>query len=429
MMDISLRNTLCAMIVCMCGCMVLLGSCDSSVPSGMTNGEETCVADTDFVAPDTCWLTEDEPLHYVRIGAVGDIMVHDYQMKKAYRSDSDTFDFSPVFSQMQSFLDANDLLIGNLETVFAGKGKGRKKDVYGYASFPYFNAPDCFASTLSEAGFDLLATANNHTMDCYPQGVSATLDLLDSLHILHHGTSRDSVERERLCIVERNGVKIGFCSYTYSLNGVYVPKDKLYMVNEFCKHDKAKISGMCDVVRRLKGAGVDFTIAYLHCGTEYQRRPNKYQKMLADSLHKAGCDLILMSHPHILQHMDVLPASDSAPRTLVAYSLGNFISSQVCRGEIAKDIGALLQVDVKKKKDSTYICGVSVVPTYSFWRKKYIGVMPVITAHDCPDEVTALYTKDKKRIREAYDDALEVLRGDMDSTLWSVDKDCYRLKW
>lgn len=425
----KLQSNLQAIIISAISGILLFSSCDLSAPYGKTSAGKGCAVDTDSVAPDTCLLTEDEPLHYLRIGAVGDIMLHDYQMKKAYRPDSDTFDFSPVFRQIQSFLDANDLLIGNLETVFAGKGKGRKKDVFGYASFPYFNAPDCFASTLVEAGFDLLATANNHTMDCYPQGVSATLDLLDSLHILHHGTSRDSVERERLCIVERNGIKIGFCSYTYSLNGVFVPKDKLFMVNEFCNHDKAKISGMCDVIRRLKGAGADFTVAYLHSGTEYQRRPNHYQTMLADSLHLAGCDLILMSHPHILQRMDILPASDSTPRTLVAYSLGNFISSQVCRGEIAKDIGALLQVDIVKKKDSTFITGVSVVPTYSFWRTNYIGVLPVITAHDCPDEVVTLYPKDRKRVREAYDDALEVLRGDMDSTLWSVEEDCYRLKW
>ncbi|MCR5497214.1 MAG: CapA family protein [Paludibacteraceae bacterium] len=410
-------------------CTLLINSCGQG---GSTNGKTSVQADTlclDSIMRDTMPLSEDEPLHMLRIGAVGDLMVHDYQMKKAYRNDSDTFDFSPVFRQIQSYLDENDLLIGNLETVFAGKEKGRKADVYGYASFPYFNAPDCFAATLADAGFDLLATANNHTMDSYPEGVAATLNLLDSLHILHHGTARDSAERERLCIVERNGIKVGFCSYTYSLNGVFVPKNKRFMVNEFCKYDSAKVSGMCETIRRLRRAGADFTVAYLHCGTEYQKSPNRYQRRMADSLHRAGCDLILMAHPHILQRMEILPAESTLPRSLVAYSLGNFLSSQVFHDSIPKDIGAILQVDIVKRRDSTFIKNVYVVPTYTYWRPKHIGVLPVVKAHDSPEEVIKLRPKDKKRINHAYDDALRILRGTMDSTLWSIEGDRYRLAW
>ncbi|MBR5696978.1 MAG: CapA family protein [Paludibacteraceae bacterium] len=409
--------------------VILATSCGLDNASKRAVDEQADSLCVDSIMPDTSVLVEDEPLRRLRIGAVGDLMMHDYQMEKAYRNDTDTFDFSPIFQQIQSYLDENDLLIGNLETVFAGKEKGRRADVYGYASFPYFNAPDCFAATLAEAGFDLLATANNHTMDGYPEGVTATLNLLDSLHILHHGTSRDSTERERLCIVERNGIKVGFCSYTYSLNGVFVPKNKRFMVNEFCKYDSAKVSGMCETIRRLRREGADFTVAYLHCGTEYQKQPNRYQRRMADSLHRAGCDLILMAHPHILQRMDILPADSTAPKSLVAYSLGNFLSSQVFRDSIPKDIGAILQVDIVKKKDSTFIQNVYVVPTYTYWRSNHIGVLPVVKAHDKPDEVIKLWAKDKKRIRHAYDDALRVLRGGMDSTLWSITDDRYRLEW
>lgn len=409
--------------------VILLTSCGQDNPTqGKVGGQADSLC-VDSIAPDTMPLSEDEPLHMLRIGAVGDLMVHDYQMKKAYRNDTDTFDFSPVFRQIQSYLDENDLLIGNLETVFAGKEKGRRADVYGYASFPYFNAPDCFAATLAEAGFDLLATANNHTMDSYPEGAAATLNLLDSLHILHHGTSRDSAERERLCIVERNGIRVGFCSYTYSLNGVFVPKNKRFMVNEFCKYDSAKVSGMCETIRRLRRAGADFTVAYLHCGTEYQKQPNRYQRRMADSLHRAGCDLILMAHPHILQRMEILPAEDTLPRSLVAYSLGNFLSSQVFHDSIPKDIGAILQVDIVKRRDSTFIKNIYAVPTYTYWRSNHIGVLPVVKAHDSPEEVIKLRPKDKKRINHAYDDALRVLRGTMDSTLWSIEGDRYRLAW
>ena len=116
--------------------VILLASCGQDNPFRGKVGGQADMLCVDSIMPDSMSLSEDEPLHMLRIGAVGDLMVHDYQMKKAYRNDSDTFDFSPVFRQIQSYLDENDLLIGNLETVFAGKNKGRKADVYGYASFP-----------------------------------------------------------------------------------------------------------------------------------------------------------------------------------------------------------------------------------------------------------------------------------------------------
>lgn len=426
------RDCFCRLGKCVLPLFLFFVSCERSGVPGGNSGirEDSLLVDSlqvDSLPMDEP-MAEEDTLHTLRIGFVGDIMVHDYQMEKAYDEKTDSFDFSPVFKQIQPFLDANGLLIGNLETVFAGKNKGRSSKVHGYASFPYFNAPDCFAATLAEAGFDLLATANNHTMDCKPEGVVATLNLLDSLGILHHGTSRDSLERERLCIVERGGIKVGFCSYTYSLNGVFVPKDKRFMVNEFCKYDSAKVSGLCENVRRLRTSGADFTVAYLHCGTEYQKNPNRYQRQMADSLHHAGCDLVVMSHPHIIQRMEVLPAEDSLPRTLVAYSLGNFVSSQVCRGDISKDLGMILQVDVEKRRDSVSISGVTVVPTCTYWRRDHIGVLPVITAFETPDSVIALRPKEKVRVVEAYDEVMDVLGGDADS-LWRVEGDHYRFKW
>lgn len=375
-------------------------------------------------------VIEKDTVYSLKISAVGDLMVHDYQIMKARRKDTDSFDFSPVFKQVQPYLDEADLLMGNLETVFAGKNKGRNDNVCGYASFPYFNSPNSFGEALASAGFDILTTANNHTLDSYPEGVISTLDLLDSLKIKHVGTARDSVEKERLCIIGKNGIKIGFSGYTYSLNGIRKPKDKPYLVNEFVNYDTLKISEMCEEVRRLRKAGADFVVTYVHCGTEYQKRPNRYQQKVADSLYMAGSDLILMSHPHILQKLDVKTTSDSLRKCLVAYSLGNFVSGQVSKEETYKDIGAILEVIVRKEKDSTFIGGVSVIPTYSYWRKDHIGVLPVIKAHDHPEQMSIqLRRKDTVNINRAYHHTLEVLRGDMDSTKWQIGQERYVLDW
>lgn len=389
-------------------------------------GEEPIVTETLSIPSDT---TSINAVKRLKISAVGDIMMHDYQMMKAYRNDSDTFDFSPVFRQIQPYLNESDLLLGNLETVFGGKKKGRDTSVYGYGTFPYFNAPDCFAATLAEAGFDWLSTANNHTLDSYQEGAIRTLNLLDSLHILHQGTARDSAEQASLCLIEKNGIKVGLCSFTQSLNGIGLPSDKAYMVNEFRKYDSAKVSKIYENIHRLKTAGADFTIAYLHCGTEYQKRPNRYQRRLADSLNKIGCDLILMSHPHILQRMAILTSKDSLRKSLVAYSLGNFLSSQVFSDSIPKDMGAILNIELEKDSSGTHIKAISVVPTYNYWRKDHIGVLPVIQAHNHPDSTFKLYKKDKERIKDAYEQTLRTLRGNMDSTLWSIGEDRYHLEW
>ena len=86
-------------------------------------------------------------------------------------------------------------------------------------------------------------------------------------------------------------------------------------------------------------------------------------------------------------------------------------------------------MDIVKRRDSTFIKNVYVVPTYNYWRSDHIGVLPVVKAHDNPKEVIKLRPKDKKRINHAYDDALRVLRGTMDSTLWSIEDERYRLAW
>lgn len=400
---------------------VILMACTHQQPT--PNESHEMMVDTTPVVP------KKDTVYSLKISAVGDLMVHDYQILRAHRNDTDSFDFSPVFKQVQPYLDEADILVGNLETVFAGKDKGRSNKVFGYSSFPYFNSPNAFAEALAQAGFDLLTTANNHTLDAYPEGVVSTLNLLDSLGIRHVGTARDSAEKQQLCLIEKNGILVGFSGYTYSLNGIHRPKDKPYLVNEFINYDTTKIGEMCNEIRRLKTAGADFVVAYVHAGTEYQKKPNSYQRRVADSLFHVGAQMIVMSHPHILQKMDVLTSKDSLRKSVVAYSLGNFISSQVANEKSYKDIGAILEVEVKKWKDSTFISAVSVIPTYSYWRKDHIGVLPVIKAHDSPNEVIKLRKKDTMKVNKAYYHTLEVLRGDMDSALWKIENERYRLEW
>ena len=368
-----------------------------------------------------------QPPQVVRLAVVGDIMMHDYQMKRAYVDSSGTFDFSKVFEYVQPYLDESDLLIGNLETVFAGKNKGRDSSVLGYATYPYFNAPKEYAEQLKMSGFDLLTTANNHSLDSYPAGVEATLQLLDSLQIRHVGTYRSEEERSRLCMVEENGVTLGFCGYTYSLNGIREPRERDYLVNDFVGFDTARIHRMCEEVRSLQHSGADMTLAYVHCGEEYQKKPNAGQRRVVDSLRAAGCDIVVMSHPHLLQKIDFFPANDSLKSCFVSYSLGNFISSQVYHEGQPRDIGGILELEITKMDGVARLSKVSFVPTYSFWRKDRIGLLPVIEAYEHPERYLPLWKKDNVNLERAYHATMDVLRGDMDSSRVFMTDGRYRL--
>jgi poly-gamma-glutamate capsule biosynthesis protein CapA/YwtB (metallophosphatase superfamily) len=251
------------------------------------------------------------------IAAVGDLMAHDSQMAAAWVPEKNAYDFNPVFLYAQDLLAAADLAVGNLETTLPGVREQ-------YSGYPAFGAPDAFASALKNAGFDLLNTANNHCADKGGRILGRTLDVLDSLGLLHAGTYRDERERgrNRVLRVSRNGIDLAFLAYTYGLNGA---KPKQGAVN------------VIDTVRMAEDLGLaragnpDFIIALVHFGTEYRTEPDSSQVRLVDFLFREGVDVVLGGHPHVLERFESKRLADRTGRTrdrLVAYSLGNFLSNQ-----------------------------------------------------------------------------------------------------
>ena len=136
----------------------------------------------------------------------GDILCHREQLA-ACRTDSG-FEFRPILEPAAEVLAAADFLVGNLETLFAGKEAGYTSELYS------FNTPDDFARMLASAGFDLVSTANNHCLDRELPGLKRTLDVLDREGISHTGTARSPGERERVCLREINGIRTAFLSCT-----------------------------------------------------------------------------------------------------------------------------------------------------------------------------------------------------------------------
>ncbi len=264
---------------------------------------------------------------------VGDIMQHDSQIKAAYNygTSGNTYDYTSCFQFVKPYIEAVDLAIGNLELTLAGPP---------FTGYPQFSAPDELAIALKDIGMDVLVTANNHSLDRGKKGVDRTIEMLDSLQILHTGTFRDTVDRmnDYPLIIAKNGFTLALLNYTYGTNGILVTKPNV--VNML---DTAMIR---KDIAKAKESNPDFIIVFTHWGQEYQSQPTIQQKGITEFCFKKGVQLVIGSHPHVLQPMEWRKESNQ----LVTYSLGNFVSGQRDR---YKNGGAIVQVNFTKiLKDS-----------------------------------------------------------------------------
>ncbi len=266
---------------------------------------------------------------------VGDAMQHQGQLDRAREVGGSTYDYSDCFSLIAPTVIKADYAVVNLEVPLGGGSN--------YSGYPCFSAPDVYAEALKDAGFDLFLTANNHCLDRGDQGVRRTIDALARLKVDQIGTYHNASHRRSTVPFIKNikGFKVGFLNYTYGTNGIK-PKfgaeisliDKVVMARE---------------IKALREAGAELVTVCIHWGLEYVLTENAEQRDLADFLNSQGVDLIIGSHPHVIQPMKVVPSkADATRKVLVVYSLGNFISNMKTddtRG------GAMVRVILKRGSD------------------------------------------------------------------------------
>lgn len=262
----------------------------------------------------------------------GDAMQHQGQLDAANRGGG-VYDYSECFSEVRSYIESADYAVVNLETPIG------KKYFTGY---PCFNAPESFAQSLADAGFDMMLTANNHCLDRRDSGLRATLDILDERNIAHVGTYRNKSDREESLpkIVNIKGFKVAFLNYTYGTNGITIQGD---VVVDYI--DRKLIASDVEQARR---KGAEIVVTCIHWGNEYQLLPHSSQKQLADFLCDLGVDLIIGGHPHVIQPMELRRSSKYDKDILLVYSLGNFISNMKT---IDTRGGAMLRVKLMRDVD------------------------------------------------------------------------------
>ena len=328
---------------------------------------------------------------------VGDLMCHSTQFNYA-KVETDSFDFTGVYREVKPFLSKSDLTIGNLETVIAGKNEG-------YSGYPYFNAPDDYIYALKEAGFDLLITANNHSLDQGWDGVKRTIEVINENRLSQTGTFISQEDRDSVRIFEINSIRIAILAYSENTNGLPIPKGKDFIINLIDEEVIRK-----DIVQA-REKDVDIILVHLHYGIEYLREPNDYQKEVVKKIIELGADIIIGGHPHVIQPVDYFKTNNTKLDSgFVAYSLGNFVSNQRWR---YSDAGVILNIKISKNKftDSVYISEVNYLPTWVFKGQTELGREYIILPSQNTDDSTYYYltAQDKILMKEAFRDTKEII--------------------
>lgn len=265
----------------------------------------------------------------VKLLFVGDLMQHQAQIDAARRADGH-YDYTHCFSLVRERITKADIAIGNFEVTLGGAP---------YRGYPQFSAPDEYLFAMKDAGFDILATANNHSLDRHRRGLERTLTLIDSASLTSVGTYRDAADRAQRypLIVEKNGLRIALLCGTYGTNGIATTPPNI--VNSLSRDE------LSADIRRARSLSPDLIIAFVHWGNEYQRYPNAEQQSLAHWLISQGVDHVIGSHPHVVQPIEFIPSTEHPTHHAVVYSLGNYVSNMsIAHG----DVGLCVELTIEK---------------------------------------------------------------------------------
>lgn len=310
---------------------------------------------------------------HISLTFIGDVMGHDPQITGAWFDSIKGYDYDHCFQYIKPIVEKSDYAVANLELTLNGAP---------YSGYPQFCSPDTIAGALKNAGFDMLLTSNNHSVDKGDKGIKRTIEVLDKRNIPHTGTFLSQADRDSLypLLVDVKGCRIAFLNCTYGTNGL---KAKQHLVNYI---DTAEIRK--DLEKAKEKA--DYVILCIHWGKEYIINASKEQRALATYFFENGADLIIGSHPHVLQEIEKqkFTYKGKEKEGLIYFSHGNFISNQRAR---YKNGGMISHVNLRV--DSTgkvHLEDYGYTPTW-IWRKldgkKYrYYVVPVAYYEAHPDE-------------------------------------------
>ncbi len=294
---------------------------------------------------------------------VGDMLLH-MPVERSAQQEDGSYDFRALFANVKEDIEAADVAIVNQEVILGGKE-------LGISGYPAFNAPFEVADALADTGFDVVCHGTNHALDKHETGLLNCINYWKNnypeMAVLGIHDSQES--QDTIYIYEKDEFKIAILDYTYGTNGVPLPDGMPYAV-DYLQEKK--------VVADLKKAEelADFTVVCVHWGTEYQLEYSAKQEKWASVFAANGADLVLGTHPHVIQPVEWYVDETTGHEMLVYYSLGNFVNWTSTEGEeIAKRmVGGMAQVELTARDGQVVISEYGIEPVVCHVEKGVNGV-------------------------------------------------------
>lgn len=242
-----------------------------------------------------------------------------------------TYDFEPIYQYVAEAMKSANITYINQETLIGGTSG----QIHGY---PVFNSPAAVADTVIGLGVDVVNVAHNHMLDsrntkylenCNNVFESAGIDVI--------GYYPDQESTKNITVIEKKGIKISFLSYTYGTNGLRLPDGSSFVIPYL---DENLITQQVTLAKSIS----DVVIVSCHWGYEDTFNANTEQKKYAQLMADLGVDVILGMHPHVIQPMKWING-ESGNKTLLVYSLGNFVSGMVAGKNM---LAGMLSLDIKR---------------------------------------------------------------------------------
>lgn len=290
---------------------------------------------------------DQEKIYKASLITAGDNLIHSSLYKDANKNANyNGYDFKPMYELIKPIVQKYDIAYYNQETILGGTE-------LGLSDYPTFNSPQEVGDAMIDCGFNLVSLATNHTIDSGEEAILSSREYWDKqTNVLAVGSYSSEEERNKVQIREVNNITYTMLNYTYGTNGIPVPSGKEYLVNvwptDLDLNDPAKDDEYQEYKETIKKDiekvrnEVDVLIVAMHWGIEYTHEPTEYEKDMAKYLASLKVDIIIGTHPHVIQPVTWIDD------TLVIYSLGNLISAQYQDENYNKMVGLMTSLDITK---------------------------------------------------------------------------------
>ena len=291
--------------------------------------------------------SDDDKVVDINVMMIGDVLVHKPVYKSGIQSDG-SLNYDHLFKNIQDDINASDIRIVNQETILGGMDMG-------FSSYPCFNSPQEIGDAEVKVGFNTILHATNHALDKGLPGIENTLNFwhtkYPNINVL--GLNETEEDVDKIYVYQQDGFKIAILNYTFSTNGIPLPKKKPYAVNML------SVDRVTKDIKKAKEVA-DMVVVCPHWGTEYTYTPDSLQKKYTELFSTLGVDLVIGTHPHVLEPVEVIKNSEGH-NMLVYYSLGNFVS---CQTEMPRMIGGMAEITLEHDEDNnnSYIKNYSLTP-------------------------------------------------------------------